>query len=622
MAVSKALKIALWVCFGLSLGCGDPGSVEVSGGPLPGENGTGPATLAVAVSVDPAVASAGQDVTVQVKVSNGGGRIAREVVVDSPKLVGSGFALLRKSPLEPSVDIAGGQSHQFSFVYQVTDPGALTFEASAHGIEELRGDVVGPVSSVTALSVVSPARLAIESISIPTQTVVGGTLEVAMTVVNTGQSVASAIVPSDVVFAGSALAARTDGPNPSTMELAPGASGTFRWTYSPTTAGTLSFKGSAAGVDGYSKAPISTSESVSNDSQVAGPSTLVPTAFTGPSTLSRGQLFDVTLTVKNTGTAAVRGVLPNPRNPTVAPTGGASATVTSAPAAQDIAPGATSNFTWTLTENGTSPGSLRFAAGLQGTEAGTNRLITASPVQSTLINVKNDGALVVADVAVPARVNPGQAFTATVIVRNLGAATLGNVKPALLDSVRTGGANATSSTAVAPVDLAPGAQSVFRFDLRENGNASGSLRLQVGASGTDAAKGISVSAPAATSGIILVQTPTALSILTLFSPASVGRGANFAVSMTVNNTGETPANNVTPSALTVVTSGGARASTNSQPAPVNIPGGGSQTFSFVFNENGTGGGTLQFSGSARGTDAGSGATVTAPAATSRFSVVQ
>lgn len=621
MEVRRPLKIALWIATASLLACGGPGTVEITGSDL-GPTGTGPATLTVAVSVDPAVASAGQEVTVQVKVTNLGGRTARQVVAETPRLVGKGFAVLKASPLEPSVDITAGKTQLFSFVYQVTDPGALTFEASARGIEDLLGAVVGPVSSVTALSVVNPAKLAIESVSIPSQSVVDGALEVAMTVVNTGDSVASAIVPSDVVFAGTALATRVDGPNPTSLELAPGASGTFRWTYSPSNAGSISFKGSAAGVDGYSKAAISSTESVSNNSTVSGPSTLVPTAFAGPTSISRGQLFDVSLTIKNNGAAIARGVQPDPRIPAIASTGGAGATVTSSPNARDIAVGASATFTWTLSENGTAPGSLRFTANVQGTDAATNRIINGNSVQSSLVTVKNDGTLAVADIAVPAVVSPGQAFTATVILRNVGGKPVGSVRPTLLAPVKTGGADATSATVSTPVDIPAGGQSVFRFDLRESGNASGTLRLQVNAAGTDAVTGAAVSAGTATSGTIAVQTPAAINILTVFAPDNIPRGSNFAVSVTVVNRGETAANNVVPSDLTLTTSGGARASTNSRPAAVTIPGNSTQTFSFVFAENGNGSGTLTFTGTARGTDANTGAAVIAAPASSRIAVVQ
>ena len=95
--------------------------------------------------------------------------------------------------------------------------------------------------------------------------------------------------------------------------------------------------------------------------------------------------------------------------------------------------------------------------------------------------------------------------------------------------------------------------------------------------------------------------------------------------MTATNTGGTLANNVTPSALTVNTTGTASATLLSGPSPASadIPSSNSQNFAWIYMVNsGTSDGTVSFTGNASGIDASSGAGVASPIAISNIITIK
>src|SRR5262249_17766162 len=140
--------------------------------------------------------------------------------------------------------------------------------------------------------------------------------------------------------------------------------------------GTLTFSTGAAGTDANSSQPVTASSVSSPTVTVQTPASLSITSFTLPASLSRGSTFSAVLVVSNGGQAPARGVLPSPNPPTLATTGGANATTSSALSPVDIAGGGTATFTWTYTENGSSPGSLRATTGAAGTDANSGGPVT------------------------------------------------------------------------------------------------------------------------------------------------------------------------------------------------------------------------------------------------------
>jgi hypothetical protein len=121
------------------------------------------------------------------------------------------------------------------------------------------------------------------------------------------------------------------------------------------------------------------------------------------------------------------------------------------------------------------------------------------------------------------------------------------------------------------------------------------------------------------------QAPAALSSSISSVPSRVCSDQQITVTMTVTNTGGTQTNNVTPSALTVNTTGTASATLLSGPTPAsaNIPSGNSQNFTWIYMANsGTSDGTVSFTGNASGLDASSGAGVASPVTISNIIAIK
>jgi hypothetical protein len=96
--------------------------------------------------------------------------------------------------------------------------------------------------------------LAIESlVAAPVQSPPGGQITITMVVRNTGAVALPLVVPGTLVVSGTGAAVLTS--SPGAQVLAPGAAGTFTWSYRATRAGTVSFTGGASAAAGSVAAP-------------------------------------------------------------------------------------------------------------------------------------------------------------------------------------------------------------------------------------------------------------------------------------------------------------------------------------------------------------------------------
>ncbi|HUS68625.1 MAG TPA: hypothetical protein VMZ28_29015, partial [Kofleriaceae bacterium] len=385
--------------------------------------------------------------------------------------------------------------------------------------------------------------------------------------------------------------------------------------------GSMTFTAGARGQDSNNAAVVASAASLSTAAQVLAPAALTVTSFTAPGQVNRAQPFAITMTVKNNGGATANNVVPFPIAPTATVTEGAGAVTSSAPAAQNIAAGASATFTWDYVENGTAPGSIRFTGAARGTSAAGGAVVSANSTQTNLTLVVSPPALVVESVNVPAKVSRGQSFPVTVAVRNGGGSPASGVVPSLQLAI-TGGAAATMGAAPTAVTLAGGARTTYTYMFTENGSASGTLRVTAGASGTDQT-GAATSATPLQSIATTVETPAVLTVTGFVLPGSLERGKTFALSMTVTNSGQAAASGVVPvpaPPMAMVT-GGVMVMTTSPQSAVTVPGGGSQTFTWLYSESGSASGTLAFTGGASGVDANSGKAAAAAAKTSNAASV-
>ncbi len=619
----------------------DPGALELkvavdgedalthealSAGPLPvNVSVQGAALLEVDEVRVPATANVGAAFPVQVVITNGGQSVANEVTPVDVSFAGSAGAARLSGAVPASATLQPGASATFELTYRATSPGALVFSASAAGKDARSGaPLTSEPTRSLAVDVDTPAALS-ATLSVPAMSSTGQTVVATLVVKNTGSALARGVRPDPalpVVTTASGTASATSTSAPAPVDLPGGASAAFTFSYTVSGTGSFTLTGGAKGTDANSGAELTIAGVKSNVAQVLAPSALEVTEASLPATLNPGQSFTLTLKVRNNGGVAVLGVLPDPYPPTLNATDGASATTASAPAPQDVAPGATVTFSYAYTESGTGPGNLTFLAGARGVSAVGGATIAANPTESNLARVVGAAALAVTSVSLPAKLSRGQSFDVAVAVKNTGGSALTGVLPALTPT-GSAGAAATVVTSPAAAPLAAGASATFTFSLKESGTAPGTLTVSAKATGTNPVGGGAVASAPVASLAAQVQAPAALAITTFTLPATLNRGAVVSLSMTVTNSGQAAAKSVLPVPLrpTVVATGGVAATSSSAPTAVTILGGTSQTFTWIFNENGASGGTLAFTGAASGQDVNSLTTVAAAARTTNASSV-
>lgn len=594
------------------------------------------AALRISSFTVPSLISRGGTFTATLTVANDGEAGATVVLPspDPPANTFTGGANATTSTTLTSGSIPGGGSRTFSWTYTETGSanGTLQLTAGATGKDANTGQAItAPATSSNVATVQGRGALSVTGFTIPASLSRGQGFNAVMVVTNTGGSAVTGVVPEPIpptANAGGGAAATTS-TTFAPVSISAGASHTFTFTYteSGTASGTLSFTAHATGTDTASGTTVTAADVTTNVAAVQQPAALSLTALSLQPNLSRGQAFQLSLTVQNTGEASALNVLPSPNPPSLATTGGAGATTSSAPAAQTIAGGASATFTWSYTENGAGAGTLRFSTAASGLDANSGGAISSLLGQSNTATVVAPAALQVTSFTVPAAVLRGGTFTADLVVTNTGGAAAVNVIPSPNPPAvaPTGNANASSSTSLSPVTILGGASHTFSWTFTENGTDVGSLVLSAQVDGQDVNSSAPLNVPAVNSNSISVQTPGGLTITNYsFSRLQLSRGQTFTVSMTVQNSGGSTVNGVAPIPLQPVptTGSGANATTATTPAAADIAAGTSHTFTWSYTENGTGPGMLAFTAQAQGTGAVGGNTITSPSATTATATVQ
>jgi len=269
-------------------------------------------------------------------------------------------------------------------------------------------------------------------------------------------------------------------------------------------------------------------------------------------------------------------------------------------------------FTWSCT--GTAAGSLTLGATVSGTDANTGGALsaTAAPVAVT---VQTAAALAATLDASPTVVSTGQLVTLRLHVTNTGGATAAAVAPTAPAVTSGNGAAATLFSGPEPASSSIPGGAVQTYTWTYTATAAGTLSFQATASGTDSNSGLTIGGTPAVLPTVLVQQAATLAATIAAAPATVSTGREITLTLTVNNTGEAPANGVAPTAPVLTSGNGATAALTSGPTPASasIPGGGSQ--GFVWRYAAGSAGTLSMQATASGTDANSAASRTAtPAA--------
>ncbi|HEY8207459.1 MAG TPA: PKD domain-containing protein [Myxococcaceae bacterium] len=593
-----------------------------------------PAALAITSFTIPSTIGRGGTFSAVLTVSNTGEASANLVLPspDPPAKTATSGADATTSTALTSGSIPGGGSRTFTWTFTETGTGTGTLKLStgATGKEANTGQTItAPSTDSNVAQVQAGGALAVTSFTIPASLSRGQGFTAVLVVTNSGGSAVNNVTVTAPTTNATGGAAATTSTTFAPVSIAPGGNRTFTFNYTESGggSGTLSFTSHATGTDSASMGTLTSSNATTNVAAVQQPAQLAITGFTLPPNLSRGQTFQASLTISNSGEAAALGVLPSPNPPQLTATGGAGATTSSTLTAQTIAGGASATFTWSYTENGTGTGTLRLATAATGTDANTGGTISTSSSNSNVAQVENPASLSVTSFTIPSAVLRGGTFTANLVVTNTGGAAASVVIPSPSPpsvAVTSGNAAASSSTTLTPVTIAGGANHTFSWTFTENGTGVGALQLSAAVTGQDANSGAALNVPTVGSNVIAVQNPGGLLITDFSFPTQLSRGQTFTVSMTVQNSGGSAVNSVVPSpdppALNA--GGAANATTSSTHAPVNLAPGAITTFTWTYTENGTGPGTLSFTGAAQGTGSVSGNPVNSGPSTTATAQVQ
>ncbi len=189
-------------------------------------------------------------------------------------------------------------------------------------------------------------------------------------------------------------------------------------------------------------------------------------------------------------------------------------------------------------------------------------------------------------------------------VKNIGDAAASNVSGTPLIQSQLSGAPIGVLQLLTPTayaSIASGASALFTYTLTASG--AGTISFSAGALAMDANSGLPVSAANKTSNSIVLYDAARLTADISVAPSlQVNNGQLFTIYLTVSNIGIGVANNIKPSALTLVSvSGGNVSGGGVTPASVPSLNPGLGTV-FTYSYQASAPGSVYFSGSATGTD--------------------
>lgn len=453
----------------------------------------------------PDVMTAGQSVVATLVVKNEGEGLARNVrplpAVPLPTTVTGTAGATSTSTVTPS-DIPGGGTATFTFSYVITGAGSFSLAAHVRGESQNSGAALDASAPAQVASVVAPGVLQIVELSAPAIINPTQQFDVLVKVKNMGGTAANGVLPDPV----SPSIAATDGASarlvtsPAAQNLAPGATGVFTFHYAEngTSPGSLRFTAGARGLDAVSGASLTAVATQSNLLLVRPVPALLVEAVTLPAKLSRGQTFNVTVRVKNTGGSPATNVVPAV---SFLPSTDVSAAIVTAPTAVTLAGGARFDFVVPCRETGIVAGTLRARSTAAGTNPNFNTALAgaavASPLPATL--VQQPATLQVVTFLLPAALNRGARFALGMVVSNAGQADARSVAPAAPTTVVTGGVTVALQTPAVALTIPGGKSRTFSWLYRETGTAAGTLAFTAGAGGFDLNSNAPLSAPVATS---------------------------------------------------------------------------------------------------------------------------
>jgi uncharacterized repeat protein (TIGR01451 family) len=556
------------------------------------------ATLTSCLWTSPAVMNTNQRYTIIMGVTNTGIVDAPATTPDTLYVQIPGIMVSGPSPAVADIPASGYQ--EFTWVYQTT---VVTGTGIITGLARSMGDASVDACGGATITVYADPVLSQDIFLFPPVVSVGQTITIIMNVTNSGGSTAKGVVPSSLIKLGTGSFFNLSGPDPSSMDIAPGASGEFTWLYQATAAGVLGVNDNVTGYAQYSNVTITSAAVTSNLITIETPANIICGLYANPASADLGQSVTVTMVVTNTGQAAAVNVVPG--SLTEMGTGGAIYISGPMPGFQTIPGGNSAVFTWGYSVAGT--GIITFQGGSSGTDANSGDVVSCGESDSNIVNIQIPASLVCNLFVVPAVAGTGQEITLLMTVTNTGGASAINVCPDMPGIIGTGAVTLVSMPVCKTIPGGSAAYFTWIYDAVGAGMESFTCRAQ----GTDADSGTAVSTNTCTSNTVNIIPFASLicGISAYPDPASVGQ--QITVIMTVTNTGSATAINVSPFSFSLLLgTGSAFMVSGPIPFSVVLPAGTSQNFTWVFDAAGTG--SVCFSGSAQGTDVGTGMTITSP----------
>ncbi len=546
----------------------------------------------------------GQNFEVVMTVTNKGGAIAKEVkptieLSGTSKLITDVKNGLRfpKYP-EPSViDIPGGESHEFTYVYETQkgDKGNIQFKVYATGIGLQSNEVTADVTIQT------PPDLKCTLEAEPKIVNEGQKITFTMTVKNDGEAAAINVLPSELIGIDKAnnlikLPPRFQG---STLES--GASAKFNdnpeWRYIPPegSAGKegeykIIFRGHATGKDENLGDTI-TSKTCQVEVTIQKPSLLTSELKVAPAQISEGQEITVIMTVMNEGKALSKDVTPS----VLIISGKASEESgpilkEGDPIPLDILGGSIEEYTWKYTTAEGDAAVITFTGNAEGTDINIDELVSSTETTSPVVTIQTPAKLISETLqASPDPLNEGQTITLEYTVKNIGQATAIDVKPS--EPKLTLG-NLTNPTPKGPfpeqVELQEGQSQKFRWTYQTQSGDAGTIQFAVDAIGNDenfndVIARNEVISDQKFSNEVRIQIPAQLevSVQKIIAEPKITAGQEIRITMTVKNISEATARIVEQPKLDV--EGGGQLKPDDQTKlPVDIEGGGEFQFQWTY----------------------------------------
>lgn len=335
------------------------------------------ATLSSVMSVNPLNVLVGNSFESVLDVSNAGGSDA--INVEATMWVDSGGTLISlvSGPGPGPYTVPALGSAQFTWTWQAVGNGLAGFTATVSGSDDCSGSTVATAD--TGVIVIPGAFLEAALAGIPSPVCAGKQIRVDFTVTNIGTGNATGVSATLSVDEGESLVSlfsSDEGP----ITIPPLSAHTFSWSFSVSGGPQIAFTATVSGMDFSTGLPVTTPVTVP-PILVLAPAELEGEVSVNPNTSPTlsGDLFEVVLTVTNTG-----GVTATSVTPTMwFDSGGDPAVLAMGPGPADIPAGGSQSFTWVWTAS--SEGLFALTATATGTDTCQGWSVTADGTGSILV---------------------------------------------------------------------------------------------------------------------------------------------------------------------------------------------------------------------------------------------